>query len=479
MSFRDGTRSVRVEPPRRKASERVHDFHEIALGVDDTVLSEQAGRCLDCGVPFCHQGCPLGNRIPRFNDAATRGSWQEAAQILYETNNFPEFTGRLCPAPCESACVRGLVDEPVSIEWLEREIADRALANGWAPTVNGAVPTGKTVSIVGSGPTGLAAAQQLVRAGHRVAVYERAANPGGLLREGIPDFKLDKKVVNAAVARLEAEGVRFVTGFSLGEAETLASLRERSDAVLLAVGATKARDISLPGRNLRGVVQAMDFLRAGSRFAHGRACADDLLATDRDVIILGGGDTGSDCLGTALREGARSVTQLEILAEPPRERPSEQPWPLYPRVFRISSSQEEGGERYFGISTLRFCESQGRLTGIEVVTVDESLSPLPGTTRELRATLIVLALGFSGPDLELFDESGTLTRTTREAVAVDPSWETSLGGVFCAGDARRGASLVVWALAEGRSVARAIDLYLKGSSRLDAPLSPNAVALSL
>lgn len=471
--------TVRLEPPRRRVSERVADFSEISLDVDEGVLTKQASRCLDCGIPFCHQGCPLGNRIPRFNGAVTRGAWQEAAKILYETNNFPEFTGRLCPAPCEAACVRSLVDEPVSIEWLEREIADRAISRGWVAVTTVSPPTGKTVSIVGSGPTGLSAAQQLTRAGHSVTVYERADAPGGLLREGIPDFKLDKVVVDGAIERLSDEGTQFVTGYSSGETESLSSLRGRSDAVLLAVGATRARDLLIEGRSLPGVMQAMDFLRMGARFARDKSCASTAIASGRDVIIIGGGDTGSDCLGTALREGARSVTQLEILAEPPRKRPSSQPWPLYPRLFRISSSQEEGGNRYFGISTTRFCESNGQLSGIEIVAVDASLVPVPQTTRQLPATLIVLALGFTGPELESLDPDGGLDRMSSGVVKVDSCWHTSLEGVFCAGDARRGASLVVWALAEGRSVARAIDLYLEGSSDLIAPVMPETIALSL
>jgi glutamate synthase (NADPH/NADH) small chain len=430
---------------------------------------------MDCGIPFCHQGCPLGNLIPEWNDLVWREDWAEAARRLHATNNFPEFTGRLCPAPCESACVLGLNSDPVTIKQVEVEIASRALASGWVAPEPPAVLTGRTVGVVGSGPAGLAAAQQLTRAGHTVTVYERAEAPGGLLRFGIPEFKLEKRHLDGRLGQMRAEGTRFACGVHVGRDLTAAELRAEHDAVVLAGGATVPRGLPVPGADLDGIHQAMEYLPAANRaVTHGTETP--ISARGRHVVIIGGGDTGADCLGTAHRQGAASVTQLEILPRPPGQRPAAQPWPTYPMIYRVSSAHEEGGERVFSVSTQEFLgDPRGRVRALRLVEVEgpgSRFAPIPGTERELGADLVLLAMGFTGADRAgLLDDLG-VAMDARGNVARDAAYATSVPGVFVAGDMGRGQSLIVWAIAEGRSAAAAVDAYLMGSSALPAPIPP-------
>jgi glutamate synthase (NADPH/NADH) small chain len=457
----------RRDPDERAVDERVKDFRSIEKRLPVVAAAEQARRCMGCGVAFCHSGCPLGNVIPDFNDAAERGRWQDAFAALDRTNNFPEITGRVCPAPCEAACVLGINEEPVTIEAIEREIADQAFEHGWVEPR--AIPreTGKRIAIVGSGPAGLAAAQQLRRAGHRVTVYERAEAPGGLLRFGIPDFKLEKVWLDRRLAQITSEGVEVRCGIDV-DAAKVASLRAEHDAVLVATGATIARDLDLPGRSLEGIHVAMDFLTAQNRVVRGTLDATPISAAGKNVVILGGGDTGSDCLGTALRQGAASVTQIELLPRPPDARATETPWPLWPTLFRVSSSQEEGGARSFALRTTRFV-GEGRVRAIacvEVERVDGKLVDVPGSEREIETDLVLLALGFTGPERAPLEAMNVLD--ARGLVAADTtSFRTPAKDVFACGDARRGQSLVVWAIWEGRQAARAIDEHLsRGESVL-------------
>jgi glutamate synthase (NADPH) small chain len=480
----------RALPPDRPAPERVHDWHEVhaaRAGEPEalTLLHEQSGRCMNCGIPFCHFSCPLGNLVPEWNDLVWRGQWADAADRLFQTNNFPEFTGRLCPAPCESGCVLGINQPAITIKNVEVSIVEEAFARG---LVTPQVPrwyTGHTVAVVGSGPAGLAAAQQLTRAGHTVAVYERADAAGGLLRYGIPEFKMEKSVLDRRLALMKEEGTRFHLGVEIGRDVSGSELRRRYDAVLLAVGSTTPRELPVPGRGLAGVLQAMDYLPPANRAARGEVVADQPLATGKDVVVIGGGDTGADCLGTALRQGARSVTQLEILPRPSESRPSGQPWPTHPAVFRTSSAHEEGGERVYGVSTV---EMLGDDTGavralriVDVVPVDGRFDPVPGTEREVPAQLVLLAMGFTGPERgPMLDQLG-VALTARGTVARDEAFATEVPGVFVAGDAGRGQSLVVWAIAEGRAAARAVDCYLSGSasSELPAPVTAGTASLRL
>jgi glutamate synthase (NADPH) small chain len=468
-------------PARRPVPLRLQDWREVYEPGDDAVLRRQAGRCMDCGIPFCHNGCPLGNLIPEWNDLTWRGDWRQAIERLHATNNFPEFTGRLCPAPCETACVLGINQPAVTIKQVEVSIIDHAFEAGWVLPQPPDRLTGKTVAVVGSGPAGLAAAQQLTRAGHTVAVYERADRIGGLLRYGIPEFKMEKRHLDRRLAQMEAEGTRFRPGVAVGDAITGRQLRDRYDAVVLAVGATAGRDLPVPGRELDGVLQAMEYLPPANRVAVGDLFdrqPGQVVATGKDVVIIGGGDTGADCLGTALRQGARSVTQLEIMPHPPAERPPGQPWPTYPMTYRVSSAHEEGGERVYAVSTQAFLgDDEGRLRGLRLVDVELSdgrFTPVEGSEREIPAQLVLLAMGFTGPErgplleqlgVEL-DERGTIRR--------DGDYASTVPGVFVAGDAGRGQSLIVWAIAEGRSCAAAVDRWLTGSTVLPAPVPPNA-----
>lgn len=480
----------RALPPDRPADERVHDWCEVHAphpGDPETLalLHEQAGRCMSCGVPFCHFSCPLGNLVPEWNDLVWRGQWADAADRLLQTNNFPELTGRLCPAPCESGCVLGINQPPVTIKNVEVSIVEEAFARGLVVPQVPRWYTGHTVAVVGSGPAGLAAAQQLTRAGHTVAVYERADAAGGLLRYGIPEFKLEKAVLDRRLALMKEEGTRFHLGVEVGTTVDGEELRRRYDAVVLAVGSTTPRDLPVPGRRLAGVLQAMEYLPPANRAARGEQVDGQPVATGKDVVVIGGGDTGADCLGTALRQGARSVTQLEILPRPSDERPAAQPWPTHPAVFRTSTAHEEGGHRVYGVSTVEVLGDEAgavrALRIVDVLPVDGRFDPVPGTEREIPAQLVLLAMGFTGPERgPLLDQLG-VTVTARGTLARDDEFATDVPGVFVAGDAGRGQSLVVWAIAEGRAAARAVDAYLSGTatSELPAPITAATASLRL
>ncbi len=470
----------RKKHPSRPVEERLRDWQEVYLPYPTGELEAQGARCMDCGIPFCHQGCPLGNLIPDWNDLVYRDRWRAAIDRLHATNNFPEFTGKLCPAPCEGACVLGINDDPVTIKSIEATIIDRAFSEGWVTANPPSTRTWKKVAIVGSGPAGLAAADQLNRAGHSVTVFEKSDRIGGLLRYGIPEFKMEKRVLDRRLALLEAEGVVFRPGVNVGVDMPASRLRSDFDAVLLAGGAGQPRDLPVPGRELRGIHFAMDYLTLQNRRCEGDAIADAdfISAQDKHVIIIGGGDTGADCLGTAHRQGARSVHQLELMPMPPEARAADNPWPQYPVVFRVSSAHEEGGERLFAVSTQRFSGDEfGRVKALHAVKVEMvkkdgkvSFVPVPESEFELPADLVLLAMGFVGPEKgPLLDDLG-VSRTDRGNVARDGRWMTSVPGVFTAGDMQRGQSLIVWAIAEGRSAARAIDQYLMGESQLPAPL---------
>ncbi|MDR2380605.1 MAG: glutamate synthase subunit beta [Bifidobacteriaceae bacterium] len=475
----------REVPADRPVSLRLLDFKEVHADVplDGVMLHRQAGRCMDCGVPFCHRACPLGNLIPEWNDLAWRGDWRAAAERLHATNNFPEFTGRICPALCEGSCVLGISQPPVTIELLEMAIVDRAFAEGWVTPQIPERLTGMTVAVVGSGPAGLACAQQLTRAGHTVAVYERADRPGGLLRYGITDFKLGKHHVDLRVSQMQAEGTRFRTGVEIGRDITWDELAVRYDAVVVAIGATTPRDLVLPGRELDGVVFAKPFLEQANVVASGRMVAKAVTARDKHVVVIGGGDTGSDCVGTSLRQGARSVTSLEIMAQPGTERPAHQPWPVFPQVFRTSSSHEEGGARLYGVTSLAFLGTDGQLEAIAVADAVRSPSggfePVPGTERRLAADLVLIAMGFSGPEAGSLEAQLGLGLTAGGALARSGGYATAKEGVFVAGDAGRGQSLVVWAIAEGRACAAAVDTYLQGSTDLPSPIPATELPLAL
>ena len=472
----------RKKHPTRPVEERVKDWREVYLSYPAGELEMQGARCMDCGIPFCHQGCPLGNLIPDWNDLVYRDRWQAAIERLHATNNFPEFTGKLCPAPCEGACVLGINDYPVTIKSIEASIIDRAWDEGWVVPTPPATRTWKKIAIIGSGPAGLAAADQLNHAGHSVTVFEKADRIGGLLRYGIPEFKMEKRYLDRRLAVLEAEGIVFRPRVNVGVDVPVSRIRADFDAILLACGAEQPRDLPVPGRrDLRGIHFAMEYLILQNRRSEGDAIPDEafITAKDKHVVIIGGGDTGADCLGTAHRQGALSVHQLELLPMPPETRADDNPWPQWPQIFRTSPAHEEGGERLYAVSTQRFSgDASGhvrRLHAIQVEMVKQNgcvrFDPLPGTEFEIPADLVLLAMGFTGASkMPLLEDLG-VTMSDRQTVSRDAQWMTNVPGVFTAGDVQRGQSLIVWAIAEGRSAARAIDQYLMGESQLPAPLS--------
>ncbi len=463
-------------PARRPVDVRIHDWKEVYEPFGAGRIEKQAGRCMDCGIPFCHKGCPLGNLIPEWNDLVWRDDWREASERLHATNNFPEFTGRLCPAPCETACVVGINDDPVTIKQVEVSIADRAWDSQWLTPALPERVTGKRVAVIGSGPAGLAAAQQLARVGHTVSVYERAGKPGGLLRYGIPEFKMEKRVLDRRLAQMEAEGVRFRNNVEVGVDITVNQLRARHDLFVLAVGSTVPRDLPVPGRELAGIHQAMEYLPLSNQVCEGTLAETPISAAGKDVVIIGGGDTGADCLGTSLRQGADSVTQLEILPIPPNQRPIGSPWPTYPMLYRVTSAHEEGGERIYAVSTKRFVgHSDGRVRALEITEVelvDGRFQEVPGTDRELRADLVLLAMGFTGPERGPLLEGFGVAVDERGNIIRDADYRTTAPDVYCAGDAGRGQSLIVWAIAEGRACASAVDRRLMGATNLPSPIQP-------
>ena len=466
-------------PKRRPVDVRIKDWKEVYQEQEFSHLQKQAGRCMDCGIPFCHQGCPLGNLIPEWNDLMWRGEKPEAIDRLHATNNFPEFTGRLCPAPCETACVVAINAEAVTIKQVElRTIEEAFLEKRIVPLIPDRL-SGKTVAVIGSGPAGLAAAQQLTRAGHTVVVYERAEKIGGLLRYGIPEFKMEKSIVDRRLYQMEQEGTRFRTGVNVGKDLTGSALRSKYDAVVLAVGATNWRDLDIPGRDAKGVYQAMEYLPWGNKQALGELTAPaEINAEGKHVVILGGGDTGADCLGTAIRQGAASVTQLEIMPRPSEERVDTQPWPTYPMVYRVSSAHEEAGERIYSVSTQEFLKDpSGNLRAIKIVEtelINGKFQPVQGSEKEIPADLVFLALGFTGPEKNVLLDQLEVKLDEKGNIIRDHEYSTDSDGVFACGDAGRGQSLIVWAIAEGRSAAAAIDKYLTGNTQLPYPIEPTA-----
>jgi glutamate synthase (NADPH) small chain len=466
----------REAPTRRPVDLRLKDWHEVYEEFPDGKLEKQAGRCMDCGIPFCHQGCPLGNLIPEWNDLVYRDEWREAIERLHATNNFPEFTGTLCPAPCEAACVLAINSDAVTIEQVELQIVDHAWEQGWIVPQPAPVKTGKRVAVVGSGPAGLAAAQQLTRVGHDVTVFERADRIGGLLRYGIPEFKMEKHRLDRRLAQMEAEGTVFKPGCNVGTDVTVEQLTSDFDAVVLAGGATASRDLPAPGREFGGIHQAMEYLPWANRVQQGDLEEPPITAEGKHVVIVGGGDTGADCLGTAHRQGAASVTQLEIMPTPPEKRTEGMPWPTYPMVYRVASAHEEGGERLYAVNTVEFtgdeCGNVATQRLVEV-TRDENgrFVAIEGTEKEIAAQLVLLAMGFVGPEKGPLLEGLGVELDARGNVARDENFMTSVPGVFSAGDMGRGQSLIVWAIAEGRSAAAATDRYLMGETALPAPLT--------
>jgi glutamate synthase (NADPH/NADH) small chain len=464
----------RETPTRRPVPVRLRDWKEVYEPFPAEHLQTQAARCMDCGIPFCNNGCPLGNLIPDWNDLVYRSHWKEAIERLHATNNFPEFTGRLCPAPCEAACVLGINQDPVAIKQVEVTIVERAWDEGWIQPMVAAEKTGKKVAVVGSGPSGLAAAQQLTRAGHDVVVFERADRIGGLLRYGIPEFKMEKRFLDRRLEQMEAEGTKFRTNVNVGVDVTAEQLRSEFDAVVLAGGATAWRDLPIPGREFTGVYQAMEFLPLANKVQEGDLDEAPISAAGMRVVIIGGGDTGADCLGTSHRQGATSVHQFEIMPRPPDTRAESTPWPTWPLMFRTSSAHEEGGERVFSVNTECFLgDDEGNLRGLrfhEVEMVDGKFEKVEGTDQELECELVFLAMGFVGPDKGGLLEDLGVDLTQRGNVARTSEWATNVDGVFVAGDMGRGQSLIVWAIAEGRSCAASVDRHLTGSTLLPAPL---------
>jgi glutamate synthase (NADPH/NADH) small chain len=464
-------------PPSRDKKERLGDFKEIYTPLDKEKTKQNAARCMDCGVPFCHSGCPLGNNIPDFNEAVYQNRWEEAIQILSSTNNFPEFTGRICPAPCEASCVLSINNDPVTIEYIEKAIAEQAFEKGYIKPTPPKTRTGKRIAVVGSGPAGLAAAAQLNKAGHWVSVFERSDRIGGLLRYGIPDFKLEKSVIDRRIRLMEQEGIIFRTNAHVGVNISAQHLQEEFDAVVLCGGASAPRDLPIPGRNLKGVHYAMDFLpQQNKRVAGDRIFSGDILATGKNVLVIGGGDTGSDCVGTSNRQGAKTVTQIELLSKPPLNRSAENPWPLWPMILMTSSSHEEGVDRQWAILTKEFIgDNNGRLTGLKVVDIvwgpdahgKMGFQEVPGTERVIPCELALLAIGFIGAEKGGMIDELKVDLDDRGNIKSN-NYMTTQEGIFSAGDIRRGQSLVVWAISEGREAARAVDLWLMGASDLES-----------
>jgi len=470
----------RGKQPYRPVAERVQDWHQVLLPWPVDKLKQQGARCMDCGIPFCHEGCPLGNLIPDWNDLVYRDQWKEAIDRLHATNNFPEFTGTLCPAPCEGACVLGINDDPVTIKAVELAIIDRAFAENWIQPQPPRIETGKKVAVVGSGPAGLACAQQLRRAGHEATVFERDDRIGGLLRYGIPEFKMEKRVLDRRLKQMEAEGVKFVTNAHIGVNLAAADLKKKFDAIALTGGACAPRDLPIPGRELKGIHFAMEYLTLQNRRCEGDRIADNafISAKDKHVVIIGGGDTGADCLGTTHRQGRLSVHQLEIMPRPPDKRAQDNPWPQWPNIYRVSSAHEEDGERVYSVSTKRFLgDEHGQVKALELIKVEMvrnsgrvSFKEIAGSEFILPCELVLLAMGFVGPERPGMLEQLGVKLSERGNVWRGENWMTSVPGVFTAGDMQRGQSLIVWAIAEGRSAARGIDQYLMGVSDLPAPL---------
>ncbi|HTS61915.1 MAG TPA: glutamate synthase subunit beta [Candidatus Acidoferrales bacterium] len=455
---------TRELPERRAPAERIKDWFEIYKPFPEESVRAQASRCMDCGVPFCHTGCPLTNIIPDWNDLVYRGRWKDAVRQLHATNNFPEFTGRICPAPCEASCVLGINEPPVTIKHIEKTIIDRAFAGGYIRPEPALTRSGKSVAIVGSGPAGLAAAQQLARAGHDVTVFEKNDRIGGLLRYGIPNFKMEKHLIDRRLEQMRAEGVQFVTNAHIGVTHPVDDLQRRFDAILLAGGAEQARNLNVPGRELKGVHLAMEFLPQQNRVCEGDTVQGQILATGKQVVIIGGGDTGADCLGTSHRQGALTVTQFELLPKPPETRSPSTPWPLWPMQLRVESSHEEGGVRDWSVSTVAFTgDAEGHVTQLQAVRVGPppAFAPIPGTEFALDADLVLLAMGFTGPVKTGMIEQLGVNLDARGNIATGPDYMTSVPSVFAAGDMRRGQSLVVWAIAEGRNAAEFINTWLR------------------
>ncbi len=460
----------------KPVKERIQNYKEFTKPLKEDELKNQGARCMDCGIPFCHSGCPLGNLIPDFNDAVYQGKWEKATNILHSTNNFPEFTGRLCPAPCEEACVLGINEDPVSIENIEKNIVETAFKNGWITANPPLKRTDKKVAVIGSGPAGLAAAQQLNRAGHHVTVFERDEKVGGLLRYGIPDFKMEKNVIDRRLQVLQEEGIEFQTGVNVGIDIKAEELQANFDAVVLCGGATIRRTLPIEGSDLNGVVQAMDFLPQNNRRVDGvKELGKEILATDKDVVVIGGGDTGSDCIGTSIRQGAKSVSNFEIMPMATADRPTNQPWPFWPMRLRTSSSHKEGAERFFSISTKKFIgDDKGNLKALITAEVTWEIIPgqrpnlkeVPNTEKEWKCELALLAMGFTGSETTLAKQFGLELDQRTNIKASERNYKTNVPGVFVAGDQRRGQSLIVWAISEGREAAHHIDSYLMGSSNL-------------
>ena len=468
----------RAVPTRRPVDVRIKDWKEVYEEQAFPDLQKQAGRCMDCGIPFCHSGCPLGNLIPEWNDLIWRGDKNEAIDRLHATNNFPEFTGRLCPAPCETACVVAINKTAVTIKQIELRTIEEAFKDGNVEPLIADRLTGKTVAVIGSGPAGLAAAQQLTRAGHTVAVYDRADKIGGLLRYGIPEFKMEKAILDRRLDQMTKEGTRFRPGVNVGVELTGSQLRTKFDAIVLAVGATQWRDLNVPGRELKGVYQAMEFLPWGNRQGLGEVETPEINVAGKQVVILGGGDTGADCLGTSIRQGAANVTQLEIMPRPTEERPAGQPWPTYPMIYRVSSAHEELDNRMFSVSTEEFLgDGNGNLRAIKLVETkfeNGKFEPVPGTEKELPADFVFLAMGFTGPEKTALIDQLEVELDERGNIKRGLDYQSTQEGIFVAGDAGRGQSLIVWAIAEGRSAAAEVDKYLTGDTQLPAPILPTA-----
>ena len=469
-------------PKRRPVDDRLNDWEEVYKPFSQKELQVQASRCMDCGIPFCNDACPLGNIIPDWNDLVYNNLWERAIQRLHATNNFPEFTGRLCPAPCEAACVLGINEDPVTIKQVELEIVERAWDEGWIEPVLPAELTGKKVAVVGSGPAGLAAAQQLTRAGHSVVCFERSQKIGGLLRYGIPEFKMEKKFLDRRLEQMEAEGTEFKTSVEVGKDITVKEMQKNFNALVLAGGATQARELPIPGREFKGIYQAMEFLTPSNQVQEGTLSEHPFSARDKRVIIIGGGDTGADCLGTVHRQGCASVVQFEILPRPPEERPTSTPWPTWPLIYRTSSAHEEGGEREYSINTVRFTgNDSGELTALKTIRVQQetsaqgqlSFEPVSGTEKEYEADIVLLALGFSGPEESPLLTDLNLKLDQRGNIARDEDWATNQKGVFVCGDMGRGQSLIVWAIAEGRACAASVDEWLSKETFLPKPLQPS------